>query len=141
MNRHCSFVLPDERQCRAAPLREGAFCFLHDPERAEEAAEARRLGGMRRRREGTVGLIYDLTTLDSVVGIRRLLDIVVADGLGLENGIGRLRILIAAATAALKVLEVAELEARLESLEALQRATSSRVRRVGVEQDLLGEDA
>jgi hypothetical protein len=138
MSRRCAFVSSDGRPCGAAPLREGAYCFLHDPDRAEDAAEARRLGGLRRRREGTLGMIYDLTTLDSVDGIRRLLDIVVADGLGLENGIGRLRVLIAAATAALKILEVGDLEARIEALESLQRTRSSGVRRAGVEQDLLG---
>jgi hypothetical protein len=141
MSRRCAFASSDGRHCGAAPLRECIYCFLHDPDRAEEAAEARRLGGLRRRREGTFGVIYDLTALDSVDGIRRLLDIVVADGLGLENGIGRLRVLIAAATAALKILEVRDLEARIDALESLQRARSGRVRRVGVEHDLLGGDA
>ncbi len=101
-----------------APLRERPYCFSHDPERAEEAAEARRLGGLRRRREGTIAVAYDLPGLDTVAGIRRLLDIVVTDGVGLENGIARLRVLIAAATAATNLLKVGELEERLTALEA-----------------------
>jgi hypothetical protein len=138
MNRRCTFDLSDGRQCRAAPLREGTFCFLHDPERAEDAADARRLGGLRRRREGTVGVVYDLMPLDRVDGIRRLLDIVVADGLGLDNGIGRLRVLIAAATAALKVVEAGEFEARLEALEVAHSGRSRRKRQPELEPDLLG---
>ena len=101
-----------------APLRDRPFCFAHDPERATEAAEARRLGGLRRRKEGTIAIAYDLPGLDSVEGIRRLLDIVVTDGLSLDNGIARLRILIATATAAAKLLETAELEDRLAAVEA-----------------------
>lgn len=44
------------------------------------------LGGLRRRREGTIGVAYDLDGLDHAAGIRRILDIVVADSLGLDNG-------------------------------------------------------
>jgi len=60
---------------------------------------------------------YDLPGLDSVEGVRRLLDIVVTDGLSLENDIARLRVLIAAAVAAGRLLETAELESRLAALE------------------------
>jgi hypothetical protein len=110
--------MPDGQACRAGPQRDRAYCFSHDPERADDAAEARRLGGLRRRKEGTIAVAYDLPGLDSVAGIRRLLDIVVTDGLGLENGIARLRILIATATAAAKLLETGELEDRIAALEA-----------------------
>ena len=110
--------MPDGRLCRAGPQRDRPYCFSHDPERAGDAAEARRLGGLRRRKEGTIALAFDLPGLDSVEGIRRLLDIVVTDGLGLENGIARLRVLIAAAAAAIRLLETAEFEDRLAALEA-----------------------
>lgn len=116
--RECSVTMPDGRRCRAGPQLERPFCFAHDPERATEAADARRLGGLRRRREGTVSVAYDLPGLDTVVGIRRLLDIVVVDGLGLDSGIARLRVLIAAAAAATKLLETGELEERIAALEA-----------------------
>jgi hypothetical protein len=104
-----------------APLRDRPYCFSHDPERAEEAAEARRLGGLRRRKEGTIAVAYDLPGLDTVAGIRRLLDIVVIDGVGLENGIARLRVLISTATAATNLLKVGEIEDRLASMEAAVR--------------------
>ena len=116
--RLCNHLMDDGRLCRAGPQRERPYCFLHDPERAADAAEARRLGGMRRRKEGTLAVAYDLDGLDTVAGIRRVLDIAVADALGMENGIARLRVLIAAAGAATRLLETAELEARLAALEA-----------------------
>ena len=117
--RSCTFLMPDGRACRAGPQRDRPFCFAHDPERAEEAAEARRLGGLRRRKEGTIAVAYDLPGLDSVAGIRRLLDVVVTDGIGLENGIARLRVLIAATVAATNLLKVGEFEERLTALESV----------------------
>ena len=123
--RSCAFVMPDGRACRAGRQRERPYCFAHDPERAEEAAEARRLGGLRRRREGTLALAYELPGLDSVAGIRRLLEVVVVDGLGSEQGIARLRVLIAAAGAATKLLETGELEERLAALEAVHQRPAS----------------
>jgi hypothetical protein len=116
--RSCVFVMPDGRSCRAGPQRERPYCFAHDPERATEAAEARRLGGLRRRKEGTIAVAYDLPGLDSVDGIRRLLEIVSTDGLGMENGVPRLRALISTAVAATNLLKVGEFEERLTALEA-----------------------
>jgi hypothetical protein len=117
--------MPDGRQCRAGPQLDRPYCFAHDPERAAEAAEARKLGGLRRRKEGTIAVAYDLPGLDSVAGIRRLLDIVVTDGVGLDNGIARLRVLISTATAATNLLKVGEFEERLEALEAAVGGGSS----------------
>src|SRR5437879_10895915 len=117
INRRCRYAKADGRPCRMAPLHDRPYCFSHDPERAEEAAEARRLGGLRRRKEGTITVAYDLPGLDSVTGIRRLLEIVVTDGLSLENGIARQRVLIATAVAAMNLLKVGEIEDRIATLE------------------------
>ncbi len=114
----CAYAKTDGQPCQMAPLRDRPYCFSHDPERAADAAEARRLGGMRRRKEGTIAVAYDLPGLDSVAGIRRLLDIVVTDGVGLENGIAKLRVLISTAVAATNLLKVGEFEDRLAHLEA-----------------------
>jgi hypothetical protein len=119
IRRRCAYAKADGQPCAMAPLHDRPYCFSHDPERAEEAAEARRLGGLRRRKEGTIAVAYDLPGLDTVAGIRRLLDIVVTDGVGLENGIARLRVLISTATAATNLLKVGEFEERLTALEAV----------------------
>ena len=117
IRRRCAFAKADGQACAMAPLHDRPFCFAHDPERATEAAEARRLGGLRRRKEGTIAVAYDLPGLDSVAGIRRLLDVVVTDGIGLDNGIPRLRVLISTAVAASNLLKVGDLEERVAALE------------------------
>jgi hypothetical protein len=119
IRRRCAYAKADGQPCQMAPLRDRPYCFAHDPERAEEAADARRLGGLRHRKEGTIAVAYDLPGLDTVVGIRRLLDIVVTDGVGLDNGIPRLRVLISTALAAMNLLKVGELEERLAALEGV----------------------
>lgn len=118
IKRRCAYAKADGEACAMAPLRDRPYCFAHDPERAAEAAEARRLGGLRRRKEGTIAVAYDLPGLDTVAGIRRLLDIVVTDGVGMDNGIPRLRALISTAVAATNLLKVGELEERLAAVEA-----------------------
>jgi hypothetical protein len=114
----CAGQTPDGRRCRAWPISGEPYCLWHSPQREEEAAEARRLGGLRRRREKTVSSAYDFVGLDSVQSIRRILEIATIDTLGLENSIVRSRTLISAATAATRLLEAGELEERLTAVEA-----------------------
>ena len=113
----CTYRKPDGEACRATPIRDGEHCFWHDPKHAEEAAEARRLGGLRRRKEKVVSGSYDIEGLENVGQIRRLVEIAVLDTLALENSIARSRALIAAVGAAAKLLEVGELEDRILALE------------------------
>jgi hypothetical protein len=103
-------------------MRDGPFCFWHTPEREEDAAEARRLGGLRRRRERTVSGAYEFAGLGSIDSIRRILEIAVLDALGLDNSIARARLLITGSLAAAKLLETGELEDRLATLEAAVRS-------------------
>jgi hypothetical protein len=98
-------------------MRGEGFCFWHSPEHAKEAAEARRLGGLRRRKEKITGGVYDFEGLEDVSKIRRLLEIAVIDTLALESSIARSRTLAYLVQMALKALEVGELENRLGVLE------------------------
>lgn len=116
--RACTGTRPDGTACRSTPQRDSAYCFWHDPVKEEEAAEARRLGGLRRRREKAVAGAYALESLTTTDAIRRLLDIATLDVLGLENSIARARVIVAIAMAAAKLLETGELETRLAALEA-----------------------
>ena len=75
--------------CQAAPVKDGDHCFWHSPEYAEDVAEARRLGGLRRRREVAVSGAYEVNGLETVGDLRRLLVIASLDTLGLENSIAR----------------------------------------------------
>jgi hypothetical protein len=119
LSRTCTHVLPEGRRCRATPLRDEPFCFWHSPNHAEDAAEARRLGGLRRRREKAVSGAYEFEGLDTVASIRRLIEIATIDALGLDNSVARSRLLLQAAGAATKLLEVAELEHRIGRLEVV----------------------
>jgi hypothetical protein len=104
------------------------FCFWHHPEHTEEAAEARRLGGLRRRKERITQGAYDFEGLESVTQIRRLLEVSVVDTLSLESSIARSRTLAYLAQMALKALEVGELEERVRALEQVTRQRMRTVR-------------
>ena len=117
MSAHCAGRSQSGEPCRQAPLTDRTLCFWHDPEQAQAAAEARRLGGVRRRREGTVAGAYDFEGLDSHAKLRRLLEVAAFDTLSLDNSIARVRALVAIVQAGAKLLEVGELEERLQTLE------------------------
>ena len=120
-NRGCQFIMPDGRRCGAPALRGEDFCLFHSPAHEEEAAEARRLGGLRRRKEKTVAGAYEFGGLRTVTDIQRLLEIAALDVLALENSVARSRTLAYLSQTALRCLEVGELEERLALLEAAVR--------------------
>ena len=120
--RSCSGSKQDGSSCAAAPLKDGFLCLMHDPahaEEAEEAAEARHLGGQRRRRERVVSGSFDFEGLASVPSIRRLVEVAVLDTLGLENSIARARALAYLAQVAASLLEKGEFEQRLAAIESV----------------------
>ena len=117
MRRQCAFLGPTGETCRAAPLRDGQFCWVHSTEHTQELQDARRLGGLRRKREATLSGAYDFETLTTVDGIRRLIEVAVLDTLAMENSIARSRTLAYLAQTALRTLEVGDLEKRIVALE------------------------
>ena len=118
LKRLCRGVKAGGGQCHAPPLHNDDFCLMHSPEHAEEAREARRLGGLRRRKESTLAAAYDVGDLTSIDEISRVIQIAVLDTLALENSVSRNRGLAYLCATALKAHEQGELEARLEELEA-----------------------
>ncbi len=119
--RTCIFRKENGEPCRAAPLRDGDYCLMHSPERAKEMAEARRLGGLRRRREKAIAGAYDVTGVESVEQVRRIVVIALMDTLGLENSVARSRTLAHLAVVLLKLNEASTLEERLAALEETLR--------------------
>ena len=109
--------MPSNQACGMAPLRGESFCFSHSPEHATEAAEARRIGGQRRKREVTLAVVYGLGGLDELEQARRLLELVTYEALALDNGVARNRLLLGAVVTRLKLIEVLDQEARLAALE------------------------
>lgn len=57
---------PSGKRCGAPPLKDGSLCFWHTPAKADEVAEAQRLGGLRRKREKTVATAYEVDGLRDV---------------------------------------------------------------------------
>ena len=114
--RRCTATTIDGRPCGATPMRDAPFCFWHNPPSADEAAEARQLGGLRRRREKAVVGAFELVGLDTAWGLRRILEILVLDTLALENSNERSRVLIAAVNAAVELNRSAISEGRYGAL-------------------------
>ena len=125
VNRGCHYTLPEGRQCEAPALRGEQFCYVHEPGKADEVAEARRLGGLRRRRERTLAVAHNLTGVRTMDDLFRLVEIAVLDGLGLENSIARSRLLLAGAATGAKLLEVGDLAARVAALESMRQPAAS----------------
>jgi hypothetical protein len=99
---------------------------MHSSEHAEAVAEARRLGGQRRRREATVATAYDFEGFHSVDQVRRFLDIAGYEALSLEPSVARIRVMTPIAQTAAQLLEVSDMAERLEGLEAVVAPRRSR---------------
>ena len=119
MRRQCAFQSPTGQPCRMPPLRDGQFCWVHSPEHIKEVQEARHLGGLRRKRESTISNAYQFDSLNSVIEIRRIIEIAVYDTLAMENSIARNRTLAYLTQVALHTLEVGDFETRIAALEEL----------------------
>ena len=118
VGRACSFEMPDGRACRATPLRDEPFCFWHSPDTAEELTEARRMGGLHRRKKRTVATIYGFGGLRSIEDNQGLLETVAVETLGLENSIARNRALTAIVATGAKLIELGDLASRIAAIEA-----------------------
>ena len=117
MKRNCSALNEDGGPCGQAPLVGGDLCFWHDPRYEKEAAEARRAGGANHRREQMLQGIYGVEGLETVSQIRRLYDLAVTATLSVEKAADRARLLLAAGKAALDLLQVGEMEGRVQEIE------------------------
>src|SRR5919106_5832694 len=118
LRRTCAALKPNGERCRANPLRESDYCLMHDPEHAEEVAEARKLGGLRKRREAALIGAYDLEGLDRLSVLERVLEIALLDTLGLDNSLNRSRTLGYLVGIGTRLRQEGETEERLRALEA-----------------------
>ena len=117
MTRLCAFRFPNGEPCHSPPLHDGNYCLMHSPEHAKEVQDARRIGGLHRKREVTLSVAFDFEGLETVDGVRRLLQIAATDALAMESSPARCRQLVYVALAALRVMEVRDFEQRLMGLE------------------------
>ncbi len=117
LGRACTYLMPNGRPCRATPLRDEDQCFWHSPETAEEAAEARRVGGLHRRKKKTVSAIYGFHGLRTIEDLQSLLETAAVETMALENTIARNRAIGGFISVGAKLIEVGDLEERLAVLE------------------------
>ncbi len=142
MTRLCAFRFPNGEACHSPPLHDGDYCLMHSPEHAKEVQDARRIGGLHRKREATLSAAFDFQGLETVEGIRRLLQIAATDALAMESSPSRSRQLVYIALAALRVLEVRDFEQRILGLERSVIPTKAQLTLpiFDVEQELLKPD-
>lgn len=127
--RRCAHVKSDGERCLAYALKDSEFCYMHDPATAADRAESRRRGGRNSKRQiryapSEPGSIAIQTPGDVLQVLEDELNIL----LELEPSIARARTVGYLCAHALKALEVAELEQRLEALESAvfsEKATNS----------------
>jgi hypothetical protein len=115
---------------------------MHSPEHVKEVQDARRIGGLHRKREVTLAVAFDFAGLETVDGVRRLLQIAATDALAMESSPARCRQLVYVALAALRVMEVRDFEQRLMSMEQSVNPNNAQLSLpiFDVEQDLLKPD-
>ena len=88
IRRQCAFRGSDGEPCRAAPLKDSQFCWVHSPEHAQEVQEARKLGGIRRKREVTLAGAYEFDGAEAGPQIVLIIDMAKAhalDAMGEED--------------------------------------------------------
>lgn len=122
MTRRCAFRHPDGRPCGAPPLRDCAFCRMHDPAHAAEVEESRKLGRQRQRRYVAIQGSYDLDGLSSTEDRLRVIEMVTLDILTLENTLARARTVGYLMGQADKLAKSSEMEERMAALEAAVQA-------------------
>jgi hypothetical protein len=84
-----------------------------------------------RKRERVLAGVYEFNGLGTVGDLRRLLDVAAIDTLGLDNSVARSRTLVAVAQAATRLLEVGELQDRLDRIEATLEEREKPLRAMG----------
>src|SRR5208283_2722882 len=101
--RLCAFRFPNGEPCHSPPLHDSDFCLMHSPEHTKEVQDARYVGGLHRKREVTLSVAFDFQGLETIDGVRRLLQIAATDALAMESSPARSRQLVYIAMAALRV--------------------------------------
>lgn len=117
--RQCKGRTKSGAPCRVATLRGSDYCFTHDPATAQQRKAARSKGGAARhgRMVGVVGQPEKPISVKTIADIVALLERAINDCFAMEKSLARARTVGYLAIAACKALEVADLAARIETLE------------------------
>jgi hypothetical protein len=104
--------------CGATEIAGEGWCFWHHPARARQRAEARRRGGLSLQYGSPEGAERPEVRIRSVEDVLKLLETAAGDLLSRKPSMGRARGLVYLCSAALRAVEVGELEERVAALEA-----------------------
>jgi hypothetical protein len=118
-SRACKATTNAGRQCAAPPLRDGDFCRLHDLDLAEVVQEARRLGGIRRKRETTLAVAYEFDGLRTIDDIQRFVEVAGYDAIGLDPSVNKVRAMGYIAQVAMSLLKEGELQDVVDAIEGV----------------------
>jgi hypothetical protein len=117
--RRCAAKNKHGEPCGFQPMRDNDLCWHHDPENEEAAQDARRLGGVRRKRESTLAGAYEFEGILVDGGLARFIDIAAWDALSLDSGQSKVRAMVAVAQVAEKILVARDHEERIAALESV----------------------
>jgi hypothetical protein len=116
--RQCKAKTKSGKRCEGYALTGSDFCLTHDPKRAKDRADRNRRGGRAHRSpKPTEGVAAP--KIESVADVLAIVNFVIADLWVLDNTVPRARGLLAAGEAAVKALEIGELEERVAALEKI----------------------
>lgn len=99
------------------PAGESGYCFSHDPAKASERTQARRLGGWLRHTRKVADPKVVPAQIRDVAGVLALLDYTLKDTFEQDNSEKRTRALVALAAAYLGALQIGQLEERVRRIE------------------------
>ncbi len=112
---HCSAKNSRGKQCRAAALHGSAYCYMHDPTLRRARSAARRRGGAHSRL--SVEVDPSNVDLSTTTGLRQFTEALIRATCALEPSAVRSRTLGYLTRTQGKLIELNELDLRLQALE------------------------
>lgn len=114
----CKAKTASGQPCKMQALKGGRFCFNHAPEAVAERAQARKRGGENRHTPHFADESILPKDVQSIDDARNLLTYTLQEVAGMDNTIARARVFLALFDGFIKSIEIGDIEARLQALEA-----------------------
>jgi len=104
--------------CKVPTLKGKQYCFTHDPSTRRAQAVARKLGGENRHTPHFADASLLPANVSTLEDANKILGYTLAEVKGMDNSIGRARLLLSLFDSFVKSFEIGELEKRIQALEA-----------------------
>jgi hypothetical protein len=124
INKKCKATTKSGRPCNAYALTGEKYCYTHSTARGAERAAARKLGGLHRQTKHYGDPASIPEKIRTLADVLQMLDYVLKEIVGLENGINRARAFIALSEEYINAIKTSEFEARIAALEKLANEKS-----------------